>query len=148
MPTLIVIDMQASFPAACDPNTIIAVTHEIVVAQQQGRPIVLVEYKNCGPSHSGFYKLLQGYAHKSHIHKPADDGSKEILRAIRRRKFDEKQLRVCGVNSDCCVRVTVEGLLTRAPSSKITVIKSACGTEYNSGSWDQYYCNHPNLALV
>ena len=144
--TLIVIDMQVSFPAACEPNVVIAVTREIMEAKQRGEPIILVEYKGCGPSHSEFYNILKGYPYKSHICKSDDDGSREILRAIRRRKFDHSELRICGVNFDCCVKHTVEGLLHQSPHSRITVVKSACGSE-----WDvdvNEYEKHPNLNMV
>ena len=144
--TLVVIDMQEAFPAACDPNVIIGVTQEIVTTRTKGGAIILVEYQNCGPSHSGFYKLLKNYRHKSRIHKRDDDGSLEILRAIHRRGFNDKWLRVCGVNSDCCVAATIRGLLDRSPESHVDVVKSACGTFRNT-DW-RTYIRHANLKLV
>ena len=76
--TLVVIDMQAAFEAACDPDVVIAVTEEILATKQKGGAIVLVEYHECGPSHTGFYRLLRNYHSKSRIHKREDDGSQEI----------------------------------------------------------------------
>lgn len=144
--TLVVIDMQAAFDAACNPNVVIAVTEEIVAAKHKGAPIILVEYANCGPSHNGFYRLLRNYDKKSRIGKRDDDGSVEIIRAIRRRGFNDRWLRVCGVNADCCVAATVSGLLERLPGSHVDLVKSACGT-FRKFDW-RSYIRHENLTLV
>lgn len=146
--TLVVIDMQESFPASMEPDVIIGVTQEIVTTKTKGGAIVLVEYHQCGPSHSGFYKILKDYPNKSCIKKRDDDGSMEILRAIRRRGFNENWLRVCGVNADCCVARTVQGFLERSPDSHVDVVKSACGFAYESDWTDWPYVSHQNLTLV
>lgn len=144
--TLVVVDMQECFEAACYPSVIIGVTQEIVLARQKRSPIILLEYEGCGKSHEGFSSLLRNYPWKARIRKGDDDGSNEIIRVIRRRGFNNSTLRLCGVNSDCCVYATVEGLLKRLEDTKIEVVKEACGCEYGF-DWRNYF-RHPNLKLV
>jgi len=145
--TLIIVDMQPVFRASREPNTIIAVTHEIFMAKQNNHAILIVEYARSGKSHTGFDHLLKGYPHKSRIKKWDDDGSKEVIRALIRRKFPTNLLRVCGVNTDCCVFETVTGLLCRLGKTKIEIVKKACNSESTDFDWRGYY-KHPNLRLV
>lgn len=144
--TLVVVDMQEAFEAACEPDVIIGVTQEILRTKQRGGAIIIVEYRDCGDTHSGFSKLLRNYPHKARIRKRDDDGSLEVLRTIRRRGFNDQWLRVCGVNSDCCVCATVIGLLERT-NANIDVVKEACGTFDQDFDW-RSYIRHPNLELV
>jgi nicotinamidase-related amidase len=146
MRTLIVMDMQECFEAACDPDVVIGVTKEIILAKERQSPIVLVEYAECGRSHEGFSSLLRGYPWKARISKWDDDGSAEIIRTLRRRNFDHHVLRLCGVNADCCVHATVTGLLERLEGTQLEVVKQACGWE-GRFTW-QEYVRHPNLKLV
>jgi hypothetical protein len=62
--------------------------------------------------------------------KRQDDGSREVWRAIRRFGYDERRVRVCGVNTGYCVRETVIGLLRKC-AVIVEVDKRACGN-YNS----------------
>ncbi len=144
--TLVVIDMQPEFHAANHPNTIIAVTREIITAVRNSSPIVIVEYRECGPTHPAFLHILKDYKLKSRIKKPQDDGSKEVLRTLSRRKF-YKNLRICGVNRDCCVKATVDGLLYSSLRSKIEVVKDACGGMNPSYDWNTFL-KHDNLTLI
>jgi len=144
--TLVVVDMQQFFDAACDPNVIIGVTEEVIKARQQNANIILVEYAQCGRSHEGFSNLLKNYRRKARIRKWDDDGSAEIVRTLRRRGFEHRSLRLCGVNADCCVCATAKGLLERLGNTKIEIVKRACGWT-NPFDW-RMYIRHPNLKLV
>ena len=145
--TLVIVDMQPVFTASTNPNTVIAVTHEIVTAIQKRHAIMIVEYASSGRTHSGFDLLLKGYPHKARISKWGDDGSREVVRALDRREFPKNNLRVCGVNADCCVFETVIGLLSRLRNSKIEVVKKACNSADPNFNWNCYY-KHPRLRLV
>ena len=145
--TLVIVDMQPSFTASTDPNTIIAITHEIIAAKQQKDAILIVEYQGSGRTHSGFDNILRGYPHKARIKKNDDDGSTEIIRALNRRNFPQKTLRVCGVNTDCCVLETIVGLLRKLQKTKVEVVKQGCNTAFSGFDWRCYY-KHPNLRLV
>jgi nicotinamidase-related amidase len=144
--TLIVVDMQAFFDTACDPDVIIGVTEEILEARRQKRAVILLEYDGCGRSHEGFANLLKNYPRKARIRKKDDDGSLEVIRTLRRRAFPDTRLRICGVNADCCVCATVWGLLCKLDHSQIEGVKKACGWE-NDFDWREYF-RHPNLKLV
>ena len=145
--TLVIVDMQPVFVASKDPNTIIAVTHEIFMAKQNNHAIMLVEYDRSGKTHTGFDEILKGYPHKARISKRDDDGSKEIVKALCRRNFPMQTLRVCGVNSDCCVRDTVIGLIGKLNKTRVEVVKKACNSANENFDWRNYY-RHPNLRLV
>jgi len=145
--TLVIVDMQPVFQASRDPNTIIAVTHEIFMARQNNHAIIIVEYARSGKTHAGFNELLKGYPHKARVSKHDDDGSKEIVRALCRRNFPMNTLRVCGVNTDCCVYETVTGLIKKLSKTKIEVVKKACNSVTDNFDWRTYY-RHPNLRLV
>lgn len=145
--TLVIVDMQPVFKASKDPDTVIAVAAEIIQAKQNNHAIVVVEYGGSGKTHSGLSDLLKNYKHKSIISKHDDDGSKEVIRALNRRNFPMQTLRVCGVNTDCCVYETVIGLIQKLKKSQVEVVKKACNTENDNFSWRNYF-RHPNLRLV
>lgn len=147
MPTLVIVDMQPVFSASTNPDTVIAVTNEILMAKQNNFPIMIVEYERSGRTHSGFDTILRGYRHKARIKKADDDGSQEIVRALLRRKFPQSHLRICGVNTDACVSDTVYGLLLKLHTTRIDVVKRACNTSTPDFSWDDFW-KHPNLKLV
>lgn len=146
--TLVVVDMQPYFKTALEPNTIIAVTHEIVTAIHQGSGIILLEYEDCGRSLAGFDRVLYNYPWKARISKVEDDGSSEVIQAIRRRQFPSDTLRICGVNTDCCVWGTVRGLLSKLPRCRVELVKAACNTLKRKQIDWRRYPRHPNLQLV
>ena len=148
--TLVVVDMQPEFEAANEPNVLVAVAREILEAKRNKWPIVVVEYRggfNLAETHQGLRSLLKGYSKKARIGKDDDDGSMEVVRAIRRRKFNEKTLRICGVNTDCCVAATVNGLLGRSQAN-LQIVKDACGWDRSfQFDWRHFY-KHPRIRLV
>jgi nicotinamidase-related amidase len=145
--TLVIVDMQPIFEASRNPNTVIAVAHEIIVARQNNHPVIFLEYAKSGSTYDGFGSLLKNYPHKSRIKKNDDDGSKEVIRALNRRNFPMQILRICGVNTDCCVHSTITGLLRHLDDVKIEVVKNACNSETKNFNWSYYY-KHPNLRLI
>lgn len=147
-PTLVIIDMQDAFDAACDPDVIIGVTLEILRAKERRTGILIVEYADCGDTHHGFFDLLKGYPYRARCRKREDDGSIEVIRALRRREFNMSHLRVCGVNGDACVVETVSGLLDRLPRTRIDVVKKAVGWSEAIPEWRTYWPKHPQVHLV
>lgn len=148
-PTLVVVDMQPCFEASLDVDVIVGVTCEIVKARQRGAPIILVEYRGFDiqdRTHDAFYDLLRNYKRRAIIGKSDDDGSREILQTLKRRQFNSRHLRICGVNSDACVWSTVEGLLEKLDNARIDVVKRACGSE-DPFDWRRFL-RHRNLRLV
>ena len=91
--TLIVVDMQPSFTAANKPSIIVGVTREILEAKRRNWGIIFLEYKptdEMGRTHEGFSSLIRGYRHKARVTKNDDDGSLEVVKAIRRREFGKR----------------------------------------------------------
>lgn len=149
--TLIVVDMQPSFTAANEPSTIVGVTREILEAKRRKFGIVFLEYKpidEIGRTHEGFSSLVKGYRHKARVTKDDNDGSLEVVKVLRRRGFSNRTLRVCGVNVDCCVFDTVNGLLHRLEKVQIQVVKDACGSEWSKDFDWRTFMKHPRITLV
>ena len=149
--TLIVVDMQPSFEAANEPNIIVGVTREILEAKRRNWGIVFLEYKpteEMGRTHEGFSSLIKGYRHKARVTKDDDDGSLEVVKALRRRGFGQRTLRICGVNADGCVFYTVNGLLSRLDQVRIQVVKDACGSEWEKDFDWRTFTKHPRITLV
>ena len=149
--TLIVVDMQPSFEAANEPNTIVGVTREILEAKRRKWGIVFLEYKptdEMGRTHEGFSSLIKGYRHKARVTKDDDDGSLEVVKALRRRGFAQHTLRICGVNTECCVTETVSGLLVRLERVQIEVVKDACDSEWSKNYDWRSFLKHPRITIV
>ena len=147
--TLVVVDMQPFFKAASYPEVVVGVTQEILAARSLRRPVIFLEYIGCEPTHYSLTGLLKGYALKARTRKDQDDGYREVESVLRRRGFGNDVFRVCGVNANYCVRSTAEGLAISFQSSKIHVVRRACGTD--SESWDGWpsdYCRYKNMRLV
>ena len=143
--TLVVIDMQATFISSTNPTASVNVAKEIEKAKRRKAGIVFVEFFDCEPTHEIYKKMVKGYKNVSIITKKRNDGSREIMRAIRRRGFNPNRLRVCGVNSCYCVYSTVHSLLHR-PSIKIEVATEACSCICaEERCWDSY---DPRLKLI
>lgn len=150
--SLVVVDMQACFTASQGSSVIAGVAREIIFARQKKNPILFVEYADlydvAHPTLEGLTALVKGYPHKARVFKHTDDGSTEVLKALRRRNFNMRRLRVCGVNTDCCVWSTVEGILSKTTNTKVEVAKGACATYlYKKYDW-RWYMKHPRLKLV
>lgn len=149
-PTLIVVDMQATFTSAKNINTVIAVAAEITKARESNCPIIFLEYEGCGQIHRGFLELLRNYPYKAVVRKCTDDGSEEVVRTIKRRKFEDRHLRICGVNTDACVWATCRGLLKKT-NCTLEVVRNACNTDLGPScrkyDWRRFF-RHPQLRLV
>lgn len=120
MPTLVVIDMQEEFEAANCPKTIAACQREIRAAIGRDDPIIFVEYGDKAPPIKGYPSippvtlpaltdLTKGYDHAHTVVKFDNSGTPEVIKTIRDHDLP-CDLRICGVNANCCVRLTVEGL--------------------------------------
>jgi len=129
----IIVDMQPMFPASDSPSVQKACIREINKAMRDSAPIVFVEFD----SHGHTLENLTDVVHKAKytkvwfVIKDQDDGSKEITELLRKNHCPTNQLRVMGINSDYCVRATVEGFHRELPNARIQVIGDACNSPYN-----------------
>jgi nicotinamidase-related amidase len=144
--TLVVIDMQPYFSASQNESTIGAVERQILRAIACRRPILIVEYEDCGETDRRLMRHLEGkYELYQVVPKRSTDGSQEVARACRWMGFPRQHFQVCGVNTDACVRATVSGLAYRLPGALVEVIKEACNTE-GLPNWD-YFHTLPKVVL-
>jgi hypothetical protein len=92
---------------------------------------------------------LDGYARAIVVSKSANDGSKEIFEAVIENGFWPEYYTICGVNSDSCVMETVEGLIRRVPSCRITLIQDACNSDNGKDCpvWHKVYPQWTNVIL-
>ena len=162
--TLVIIDMQTGFSAANAPETIAAVVHQVKLAKRRQAGIVVAEYDFderedspvFGKTHNKIIEAIGNYKHVEFLIKRSDDGSKEIVEALRRKQFNQKRIRLCGVNTRCCVLATAAGypphnsggLLSKLSKSKIEVEFDACNcTESDSKYWVGIYPIFKNLII-
>lgn len=131
MYTLVVVDMQASFEAANNRRVRENCKRELERAMESGAAILFVEYVGQGPTIPSLVKLTDDYERTFIVRKNDDDGSREVAKVIRDNKLPAKRIKVCGVNTDCCVFETVCGLTNRLSTANLEVIGDACNSDFN-----------------
>lgn len=129
---LIVVDMQARFAAANNPQTQQACVREIEQAMKNRDAILFVEYANCGPTLPNLVDVVKKakYKRSYHVIKYDDDGGKEVIAFLKDRHLPRLNLRVVGVNTAYCVKQTVYGMKRNSKNSTISVIADACHSEW------------------
>ncbi len=128
MYTLIVVDMQARFHASKRDRVRKNCLREITQAVKDDAHIIFLEYNGCGPT---LPELTEALHTKCFFkNKWNDDGSAEVESTVLLNKLP-KHFKVCGVNTDCCVRATVAGLTARFSMATIDVIVDACDSDWN-----------------
>lgn len=122
---LVVVDMQRGFPAALSKKTIRNVVKEIQRARARNDLIIILRYTYCGNVLKPILDAVRGYENLVRVNKNDDDGSHDIKRYL----ADGMKIRICGVNTDCCVRDTAEGVSQIFKKSVVQVIMRACNTD-------------------
>jgi hypothetical protein len=91
--------------------------------------IVIAHYKGCGETHGFILDGVENYPHKAYVWHHKNDKSKVIQEVLKARQVFVRQIKVCGVNTEYCVKDTVHGLAKKF-SIPIKVIENACnGTD-------------------
>lgn len=145
--TLVVVDMQPMFSASSDPATLRAVEAEVQRAVAGGFPVVILEYALCGNTYPSLLQFLDGYPKLVIKIKHDDCGSREVTEACREHNWGMQVFRICGVNTDCCVHDTVEGLVFAVPGTIVEVVREACNSERpKDRAWGDY-CSLPASAV-
>lgn len=135
MATLVVIDMQPNFYYA---NYVVDnVLDEIEKAKLSRHAIITLEYDppSFGSTMQSIRRALTKYHRHAKCIKYGKGGSKEVYHEIVSNDFDAMHLRICGVNTDCCVKETTLGLAKMLPYSRIEVVKRACSCPENTFDW-------------
>lgn len=159
---LIIIDMQEIFETAHKRATINSCKQLIKEFKRNKRGIIVLEYNGeyYGKTLPCLTKLLEGYSRGIILKKRGDDGSSCLARYFKRMGLgkDKLKLVICGVNSECCVKETVEGLLEK--DFRVAVVRAACNGyrkgwcgNWHGNGWHEKHLNiRPqkikNLTLV
>ena len=126
--TLVIIDMQWEFRGTAE-RALGGVIKAIRNAKKNCSSIMVVEYANSGHTLGEVAQVLKNYPKVYTVRKSSDDGSAEVKHALLKHKLS-KNLRVCGVNLNCCVAETVDGLLNFC---RVTVLKNAvCASDWET----------------
>jgi nicotinamidase-related amidase len=131
---LLVIDLQTGFCTANDPTLIKIVNIEIEKAKKENIPIICLNYTGIGDVIQPIKCNLDGYKKLHIITKNRNDGGKEVLTLFNEIKFDSGEVTAIGVNTDACVRETVE-TLAKNSNYKINLVSNGC----NSWTWRRHW---------
>ena len=89
--------------------------------------IVIAQFKGCGETHINIINEIQKYPYKEYVWHNKNDKSKPIQEVLK--NVFVRQMKVCGVNTEYCVKDTVHGLAKKF-HIPIKVIEKACnGTD-------------------
>jgi nicotinamidase-related amidase len=125
---LCIIDMQ---PVGFDNSNLIIdnVLQLVREAIVDNAFIVIAQFKRCGDTHVNLINAMQKYPYKEYIWHNKNDKSKPIQEILSSRNIFVRQMRICGVNTEYCVKDTVHGLAKKF-HIPIKVIEKACnGTD-------------------
>ena len=91
--------------------------------------IVIAQFKGCGNTHTNLITAMQTYPYKEYVWHNKNDKSKPIQEVLYSLNIFVRQIKVCGVNTEYCVKDTVHGLAKKF-HIPIKVIEKACnGTD-------------------
>ena len=91
--------------------------------------IVIAQFKGCGETHINIINEIHEYPYKEYIWHKKNDKSKPIQEVLKNHNIFVRQIKICGVNTEYCVKDTVHGLAKKF-HIPIKVIEEACnGTD-------------------
>jgi nicotinamidase-related amidase len=126
---LIVVDMQAGFPAAKDKDTIKNVEKEVKAAIEDGAGIIVLEMEGAGKTLKSIKKLIDSYKKTVILEKKDTSGAVEVLSAVRNNRFlHPLKFKVCGVYTDCCVADTVNEL-SQFDTLTLEILADSCNCD-------------------
>lgn len=111
--SLVVVDMQPQFQTSQKPETLTHVKSLLEKAIQDKAAIIFLEFEGWGPTNSMLKATVEGYNNVHFQSKDQNDGSNEVVKLIEDNDLSHELIRVCGVNTNYCVRETVVGLLDK-----------------------------------
>jgi nicotinamidase-related amidase len=134
MYTLVIVDMQPDFNAANGTRVITNCLREIKQAMKDNASIIFLEYAHSGHTLAILSNATANYDKSYITTKNEDNGAPQVSKLISKHKMPHKLIKVCGVNTDCCVKCTVEGLSLRYNQTSIDVIADACHSDWYHAS--------------
>lgn len=140
--SIVFIDMQNIFLKNVlkrDPGIILKCKRELIKAINDNAQIIFLEFRGHGSTVKELTSLLKEYSYTKYafVSKESDDGSNDLLNVILKNNLPPN-IKVCGVNTDCCVYDTVSGYLYAMTSHKskdsnefnVKVIIDACASSW------------------
>lgn len=105
---------------------------EITKAIADKAKIVFVEYSSYGDTAEELVQITRDADYPVYYTiKTDDDGGVEIAETIKTQKLSKRKIRICGINTEYCIKSTVRGLLRAMKTSVIEVISDACGSPWD-----------------
>jgi nicotinamidase-related amidase len=91
--------------------------------------IVIAQFNGCGETHINIINEIQYYPYKEYVWHNKNDKSKPIQEVLNSLHIFAREIKICGVNTEYCVKDTVHGLAKKF-HIPIKVIENACnGTD-------------------
>ncbi len=120
---LVIIDLQTDFVDALENQKVINNCKTLIKNSKKNKEyIAVVRMIGCGKNDPRIVQLLKNYKKVIYVNKIDGDGSKEIEKALKRKRFN--RLKLCGCYLDQCVLDTSRGLLEK--DFKVKILKNAC----------------------
>jgi len=137
--TLVIIDMQQGFWTANAKRTIDNVIKQIKLARLTNEYIIIVEYLPHTKYETTRPEIMKAIGNHPYIkvYKYVDDGSKSILAACKLHDYPTDLFRICGVNTNACVRLTIKGLFKKNRTSKIEIVPAACNGQLDTSIFSE-----------
>lgn len=141
MHLLLVVDMQPRWSTSNNLELQKEIQQLILWSMFHGCPIMFVEYRPAAlklpteySTQESLMKLVrnEGYDRYKVIPKAKVNGTREILEACAFVGYPTNRILVTGVDANCCVFQTVEGIAHKKPDSTIKVIRNACRASKDS----------------
>lgn len=133
---LCLIDLQGNFRGSISAKCLRNVEREIELAKEAKRDILVVLFKECGSLIGEVARMLKGYEYQRTIYKKNCDGGFEVINELL--DIKPQHVRVCGVQTDVCVRETVRSMAKlfrytpKLRNKRIQVVGDACWVSYNN----------------
>jgi nicotinamidase-related amidase len=137
---LLVIDMQNCYVNKESVDLIHNVQEEISCAMRDRDQIIFLEYTDSGGNMRvkdmtllSLLDMIGEYQYAHLIRKGTEDGSEEVVEFLKTLDADVHfNIRVVGVETECCFAQTVNSISEMLPSSILTVVGQACKSGYAS----------------
>jgi len=127
--TLVVVDMQKDFGGSQEPWLIKNVQREIRAAKKRRDGIIILQYEGCGRTDRRILRTLGKYPKGLVKFKYDCDGSRVVIKTMKKHHFDMTRVRVVGVYTDACVQETIMGLSDKLRKADLVLVADACNHE-------------------
>jgi len=136
---LVVVDVQPGFDTAKD--VIDPVCKLVIKAIADGMPIVILEFDptRFDDTYTQVTDLCKGYNKTLVVTKDMDDGSEEVISALRNAGYKYPRILLCGVNFEFCVFATAVGLANGLEDTTVVVDTEAVHGPYYDAEDPSYW---------